>query len=70
MRLYRKLIIGLIIDAVLIGSTYIYFWKMKGEYYFPTRYEIAYSAMGNVALICIGILIIISAYHHFVTRKR
>jgi hypothetical protein len=70
MKLYMKLIIGLIIDAVLLGSTYIYFWKMKEEYYFPDRYETAYSAMGNITLLCIGILIIILIYHHVVIRKR
>ncbi len=70
MMLYSKLILGLIIDAVLIGSTYFFFWKVKGDYYFPDRYETAFSAFFYVTILCISILIIITIHHNFVTKGK
>jgi hypothetical protein len=70
MILYRKLFLGLIIDAVLMGSAYVYFWKVKGDYYFPARYEIAFSAMSYITILCISILIIITIHHNFVTKGK
>ena len=70
MSLTKRLFLIGIVDFILVGSTYYYFWIKNKDVYFPDRYEAAFSCLGSTILFCLGTTIVLIVHHHYVRKKK
>lgn len=59
----KKIILLIIINIFLIGFVNYYFWLVKGDYYFPDRYEMAVAWIAYTIIFCLIMTFMFIVYH-------
>ena len=70
MLLRRKLLIAVIVNCILVGFVYYYFWVLNKENYFPDNYETAFSCMGYTIIFGLAIILLVVIHHNFSHKKK